>query len=449
MKHIFALSAVVLVCPANFPMELPAYNKSGEYAALAALFEKQYPKGLLEYLQKKDIDAAAKSLGLSVMTDRELLDYIDYIDSATPAVRIDENVSGFDSASTVVASGGRVPRKISVCSQHEGAIHYCVSAFDGKCPEDISQQFGSSWSHVGRALQVGPDGRYLATILTKNEGAESYISLFNLATYASSQSMQKSCEGEFEISTKPEFVDCCFMGHQKLVMRVGQQLFDFFISEKGNASKKLKPIFLLPAKDRSFFSQSQSMICACGNNQLLVSVKSDNDQCKMIVLRHKFPHGWIYSGELDNEPASLIRAAHHSGLYLTARRTDLSSNTISADPQKDQACVLYDMTMNKPKKHTIVLGAILALSFAPSGKSFCAAVATSNHPQVCVYSCSSGNQPQLVTIIPVEGASVINQLIWPEWGGGIIAFAESQKSYSIDFGNGLRKLIADYRQTRA
>jgi len=445
MNYILALSLALLVCLPSSSMELPDTNKAGEYAALSVLFGQQFPQGLSEDLSSKETESAAKVLGLSVMTDAELRECSDYIDSTTPSARVSEIFSPFDIASTVVASGGTFPRKISVCSQHTGAIHYCVSAFDGKCPEDISQQFGAPWSQVGRAIQVGQDGRFLATILAKKEGAESYISLFDLASYAATQSMQESCVGEFEISTKPDFVDCCFWTPQKLVIRIGQQLFDFFISEKGNASKKLKPILLLPAKQQSFFSKSQSMISACGKNQLLVSIHAENNLCKMMILRYKFPYGWICSGELDNEPVSLIRAAHQSGLYLTARRANLSNNTVSANPQNDQACVLYDITGDKPQKHTIVLGAISALSFAPSGKSFCAAVTTNKYPQISVYACSPGNEPQVVAIISLEGASVINQLIWPEWGGGILAFAEGQKSYSVDLGNGLRRLIAAWR----
>lgn len=449
MNYILALCMAVLVCTPSSSMELPAHNEAGEYAALVALFGQQFSQGLTEDLSPKEIESAAKMLGLSVMTDAELRECSDHIDSTTPSARVSEIFSPFDIASTVVVSGGAFPRKISVCSQHEGAVHYCVSAFDGKCPEDISQQFGATWSRVGRAIQVGPDGRYLATILAKKEGFQSYISLFNLATHASEKSMQESCEGEFEISTKPDCVDCCFLTPRKLVIRVGQQLFDFFISQKGHAEKKLKPIFLLPAKQQSFFSKSQAMIFACGANQLLVSVQSDKDRCKMLVIRNKFPYGWSYCGEFDDEPVSLIRVAHQSGYYLTARKSDLSNNNVSSVPQNDQACILYDMTADKPKKHTIVLGAISALSFSPSGKSFCAAVATNKHPQICVYACSSGSEPRLASIISLDGACVVNHLIWPEWGGGIVAFAEGQKSYSVDFSNGLRKLIAGWRILRA
>jgi WD40 repeat protein len=399
------------------------------------------------YVYSAFVESAAEKLGLSKMPDKELCSLIHSIDSSVSVLDQYDFLRFLDSSSTIIVSGGAFPRKICICSQDEQTINYCVSPFDEECSHDTSYPFGKAWSPLARAVCVAPDGRTFATILSTKKDSGSCIALFALpqAASASVSSMKKLCIGDFEISANPESVDCCFLTPQRIVIRAAQRLFEFFISQKKNNQQKLKPVHILPSKTPAFFSSSRPMIFACGENKLLVSVRSGEKSSKMLLLRCAFPAGWSEIELLDEEDPSMLRAAHQSGFYLRAFKGEFEQKKPSPNPIYDQSCVVYDLTQNPAKKHTIIVGAVSAVAFSPSGESFCCGVITNKEPQICIYACGASKKPQLLATCAVSTASLINQLIWPEWGGGIIALSESLNAHGVDFQSGLRRVVAAWR----
>lgn len=450
MKYILALSLAAFFCPANFSMNFDPSQKAAELLALNELMRIYMPDGLSEKnLTSKEIDFVAANLGLNCMPKNELRGFLDHIDRDMPWPTVSEEFLHFDPSSTVFSVSAN-PFKVSICMQDEKSVHYCISAFDGECSKDKRCTFGSPWAQIGREIRIGPDGRYLAMIAKKEKYPQTSLLLFDLEKYSSKNSMEEYLKGEFEISVEAEKVDCCFMGPRKMVIRLGQNLFDFFISEKSNFGKKPKPPFVLPASNASFFSKTESLLFACGTDTLLVAVCSDKkDHCKMLVLKYQLG-GFVSLGELGDEPESSNRVAHKSGFYLTAPKADFFDPRVFLAPKKQQSCTVYDMTSpKKPQKYEVTLGVVSALAISPAGKSFCAAVVTNKEPQLCVYSLLPACKPELVSVIPVNGASVVHRLLWPEWGPGIAVFADSKNAYYVRLGNGIRELIAALRARNA